>query len=110
MMRRVLASRHFVAAVLAMGSGMVLFYARPFPEDQLFLRVIAMRAPHVFLSFRCLYNIALFTTPYIAYLGVLSALYIGTLRLRRRIVAGRLPPYPEPRKRERPICRLGRST
>ena len=52
MMRRILASRHFVAAILAMATGTVLFYARPFPEDQLFLRVIAMRAPHAFLSFR----------------------------------------------------------
>ena len=40
-MRRVLASRHFVAAILAMASGMVCFYARPFPEDQVFLRVVA---------------------------------------------------------------------
>ena len=98
-MRRILASRHFVAAILAMASGMVLFYARPFPDNQLFLQVIASRAPRAFLSFRCLYNVFLFTTPYIAYLGVLSALYIGTLKLRRRIVAGRLPPYPEPAKR-----------
>ena len=37
MMRRILASRHFVAAVLAMTTGMVLFYTRPFPEGQLFL-------------------------------------------------------------------------
>ena len=99
MMRRILASRHFVAAILAMATGIVLFYDRPFPESQLFLRVIAMRAPHAFLSFRCLYNVFLFTTPYIAYLGVLSALYIGTLKFRRRVVAGRLPPYPEPDKR-----------
>jgi hypothetical protein len=100
MMRRLLASRHFVAALLAMGSGTVLFYGRPFPEDQLFLRVIAIRTPHVLLSFRWLYNVALFTTPYIAYLGALSALYIGTLRIRHRTVAGRLPAYPEPHKRD----------
>ena len=78
-MRRILTSRHFVATILAMATGMVIFYSRPFPEDQLFLRVIATRAPHALLSFRCLYNVALFTTPYSGYLGVLSGLYIGTL-------------------------------
>ena len=84
-----------------------MFYDRPFPEDQVFLRVVAMRAPHVFLSFRWLYNVALFTTPYIAYLGVLSALYIGTLRFRHRVVAGRLPPYPEPHNRDDLFIVLG---
>lgn len=107
MMRRVLASRHFVAAILAMATGMVLFYDRPFPEDQVFLRVVAMRAPHAFLSFRWLYTMALFTTPYIAYLGVLSALYIGTLRFRHRVVAGRLPPYPVPDERDALFIVLG---
>ena len=106
-MRRILTSRHFVATILAMATGMMLFYSRPFPEDQLFLRVIATRAPHALLSFRCLYNVALFTTPYIAYLGVLSALYIGTLRFRHRVVAGRLPPYPEPHKRDELFIVLG---
>jgi hypothetical protein len=74
MIRRVLASRHFVAALMAMATGMVLFYARPFPEHQLFLHLIAVRAPHAFESFRYLYNVCLFTTPYIGFLGVLSAL------------------------------------
>ncbi len=100
MMRRVLASRHFVAAMLAMTTGMILFYRQPFPESQIFLRVIALRAPHIFLSFRYLYNIALFTTPYIAYLGVLSVLYVGTLKFRQRIVAGQLPHYPDPASRD----------
>jgi len=106
-MRRLLASRHFVAAVLAMATGTVIFYARPFPENQLFLRVIATRAPHAFLSFRYLYNVLLFTTPYIAYLGVLSALYIGTLKFRYRVVAGGLPPYPQPEKRSDLFVVLG---
>src|SRR5246500_1570324 len=99
MLRRILASRHFVAAMLSMITGAILFYALPFPEDQVFLRVIAMRAPHVFLSFRYIYNVCLFTTPYIASLGILSALYVGTLKFRPRIVAGLLPPYPEPGRR-----------
>ena len=106
-MRRVLASRHFVAAILAMATGTVMYCCEPFPADQLFLRVIAMRAPTAFLSFRDLYYVSLFTTPYIAYLGVLSALYIGTLRLRHRVVAGRLPSYPLPETRNDLFVILG---
>jgi len=99
MMRRILGSRHFVAALFAMASGMALFYARPFPGDQLFLRVIALRAPQAYMSFRALYIVFQFTTPYIVYLGLLSALYVGTLSFRQRVVAGRLPHYPEPQAR-----------
>lgn len=82
MIRRILVSRHFTAALLAMGTGIYLFYARPFPETPVFLQVISIRAPHAFLSFRYLYDVSLFTTPYLAYLGVLSGLYIATLKFR----------------------------
>src|SRR5262249_41612203 len=67
---------------------------------QLFLRLIALRAPKAFSSFWTLYNMALFTTPYMVYLGTLSALYVATLKFRPRIAAGQLPPYPDPRTRE----------
>ncbi len=107
MFRRILASRYFVATILAMATGMVLFYARPFPENQLFLRLIALRAPRAFESLRWLYNVAVFTTPYMAYLGILSALYVGTLKFRPRIVAGHLPPYPDSRAREELFVVLG---
>ena len=107
MMRRILASRHFVAAVLAMATGVVLFYTRPFPGGHLFLQLIAIRAPRALGSFRSLYYLCLFTTPYMVYLGTLSALYIGTLRFRRRIVAGHLPPYPDPGRRQDLFLVLG---
>jgi hypothetical protein len=96
---RILASRHFIATVFAMLTGTVLFCARPFPADQVFLHVIALRAPKAFLSFRYVYNVCLFTTPYIAYLSLLSMLYVGTLRFHAHIVAGTLPPYLDPAKR-----------
>ena len=95
--------------MLAMVTGMVLFYARPFPEGQVFLRVIAMRAPQAFLSFRYLYNVCLFTTPYIAYLGVLSALYIGTLKFRPRDCRGPPSAVSGSQQAGRPVCRPGRS-
>jgi hypothetical protein len=100
MMQRVLNSRVFLAALLAMATGAYLFYAYPFPSDQVFLRVISIRAPYVFLSFKYLYAAFLFTTPYMAYATILSGLYIFTLRSSWRITPGRLPRYTDPRKRK----------
>jgi hypothetical protein len=105
--RRILVSRHFTAALLAMGTGLYLFYVRPFPETPVFLKVISIRAPHAFLSFRYLYTLCLFTTPYLAYLGVFSGLYIATLKFRQRIAPGRLPRYPDPRIRDELFLVIG---
>ncbi len=99
MMQRLLASRHFLAMLLAMTTGMVLFYSWPFPESLFLLRLISVKAPRVILSFRWLYYTCLFTTPYLLYLSVLSGLYVATLRYRTRVTAGRLPPYPLPQAR-----------
>ena len=49
-MQRVLESRAFIAAILAMAVGAFLFYTQPFPDQQVFLRVIAARAPQAFGS------------------------------------------------------------
>ena len=107
MLRRVLDSRGFVAALLAMATGTALFYRCPFPEQQLFLRVIALRAPHAFLSFRYLYWASLFSTPYMLFAAALSAVYVFTLKLGRRIAPGHLPAYPDPRKRKELFLVIG---
>jgi hypothetical protein len=107
MFRRILDSRSFVAALLAMATGLVLFYRVPFPENQIFLKVIALRAPQVLQSFEYLYWMCLFSTPYMAYAGAFSIVYTFTLKLGRRVAPGRLPAYPDPRKRERLFVVLG---
>src|SRR6266481_2766587 len=99
MIRRILHSRGFVAALLSLGTGVFLFYRYPFPAEHIFLQVIANRAPQAFLSFRCLYVACLFTTPYLVYMSVLSGLYVFTLKVRQHVSAGRLPCYPDPAKR-----------
>ena len=98
-MQRVLESRAFLAAILAMVTGLFLFCTRAFPDDQVFLRVIAARAPEAFLSFKYLYYAFLFSTPYLVYSGALSGLYIFTLKAKRRIEPERLPLYPDPHTR-----------
>ena len=99
-MQRTLESRVFISAILAMAAGTFLFYAHPFPDEQIFLHVIALRAPHAFLSFKCLYYVLLFSTPYLVCSAVLSGLYIFTLKARRTISPGRLPKYPDPGTRD----------
>src|SRR3984957_10291398 len=99
-MQRTLESRAFISAILAMAAGAFLFYTHPFPDEQIFLRVIASRAPHAFLSFKYLYYALLFTTPYLVCSTALSGLYIFTLKARRTISPGRLPKYPDPSKRD----------
>src|SRR5712691_10568342 len=99
-MQRTLESRVFISAILAMAAGAFLFYTHPFPDEQIFLRVIALRAPQAFLSFKYLYYALLFTTPYLVCSTALSGLYIFTLKARRTISPGRLPKYPDPRKRD----------
>jgi hypothetical protein len=54
-MQRTLESRVFISAILAMATGAFLFYTHPFPDEQIFLHVISLRAPHAFLSFKYLY-------------------------------------------------------
>ncbi len=98
-MQRTLESRAFISAILAMAIGAFLFYTHPFPDGQIFLRVIAMRAPQAFLSFKYLYYTLLFTTPYLVCSTVLSGLYIFTLKARHTISPGHLPKYPEPSRR-----------
>ena len=104
---RLLASRYLVAAMLAMATGTFLSLSRPFPADQVFLQVIARRAPRAFTSFRSIYQVSLFTTPYMLYLGMLSALYVGTLKFRPLARPGPLPIYPDPRKRKELFVVLG---
>jgi len=104
---RLLASRYFVAAILAMATGTFLSLSRPFPAHQVFLQVIARRAPRAFTSFRCIYQVSLLTTPYMLYLGMLSALYVGTLKFRPGARLGPLPIYPDPRKRKELFVVLG---
>ena len=99
-MQRTLESRVFMSAILAMAPGALLFYTHPFPDEQIFLRVIALRAPLAFLSFKYLYYALLFTTPYLVCSTALSNLYIFTLKARRHTSPGRLPRYPDPRKRD----------
>jgi len=99
MIQRILHSKHFLACLLSAATGMALFFRAPFPEDNIFLRVMAIRSASAFLFFKYSYTFFLYTTPYIAYSMLLSGVYIFALKAGRKIRAGKLPLYPDPRKR-----------
>jgi hypothetical protein len=78
---------------------MALYFRVPFPDANLFLHVMAIRSAYAFLFFKYSYILFLYTTPYIVFSVVLSGVYIFALKAGRKIRAGRLPLYSDPRKR-----------
>jgi hypothetical protein len=100
MMQRILNSKNLVAFVLAAATGMTLYFRVPSPEGNTFLLIVALRSPAAFEVLKYSYTLFLFSTPYIGYSVVLSGLYIFALKAKQRIRAGRLPLFPDPRKRD----------
>lgn len=100
MIQRIIDSKNFVACLLAATTGMALWFMTPFPGENVFLQLMALKAPAVFTSVKYSYLVMLFTTPYIGYSILLSGLYIFTLKAKRRVIPSRLPLYPDPRLRQ----------
>src|SRR6202171_5847011 len=103
MIQRVLNSKDFLAVLLALVTGTVLYFQMPWPMttamvprtwNEYFLRLIAFRDPWTYAGLKASYHLMLFTTPYIGYSFLFSALYIFTLRPRRAGKPQALPPYP----------------
>lgn len=116
MIQRVLGSKNFLAALLAIMTGTVLYFRMPWPMttalvpptwNEYFLRLIALRDPWTYAGLKASYHAMLFTTPYIGYSFLLSALYIFTLRPRRVGKPQALPPYPAVEMRRRLSLVLG---
>jgi hypothetical protein len=100
MMQRFLASKDLVAYVLACATGITLYFHLPFPESNLVLHLIDLRAPLVYLGFKYGYELCLFTTPFIGYSLLLSGVYIFALRPTRRSRPMPLSPYSVPSERQ----------
>src|SRR5580704_2375389 len=103
MIQRVLNSKNFLAVLLALVTGTALYFRMPWPMtaalvpqtwNEYFLRLIALRDPWTYAGLKASYYIMLFTTPYIGYSFLLSALYIFTLRPKRSPKPRPLPLYP----------------
>jgi hypothetical protein len=109
MIQRILNSKNFLAVLLALVTGAMLYLKTSWPVttaavpqtwNEYFLRLVALRDPWTYAALKASYNVMLFTTPYIGYSFLLSALYIFTLRPRRVGKPQALPPYPPVEIRE----------
>ena len=89
MIQRILNSRNFLAVLLALVTGTLFYLKMPWPMtnamipqtwNEYFLRLVALRDPWTYAGLKASYNMMLFTTPYIGYSFLLSALYIFTWR------------------------------
>ena len=100
MIQRFLASRNLVASLLAIATGLVLYAKAPFPDQNLFLELIFLWARPVFLGLKYSYIVSLYSTPFIVYSILFSAVYIFALKIPDKIRPGDLPPYPDPRLRD----------
>jgi hypothetical protein len=99
MILRLLHSRQLVASFLAAAIGMAFFFHAPFPDENLFLQLMANRSPSAFNFLKYSYTLFLYTTPFIAFSVVFSAFYIFALKAQTKIRAGKLEPYPDPKER-----------
>src|SRR5262245_19146914 len=103
MFRLLFDARSLIAMLVSatVGTWGVLVY--PWPPDNVFLDIIALRDPWVFHVFGYAYATCWFTTPFLAASFVLSVLAIA---VSHRLPAARvraLPSYPRPETRPTPM-------
>ena len=79
---------------------MTLYFRVPFPEGNIFLRVMALRLPSAFEVLKYSHTLFLFSTPYIGYSVLLSGLYIFALKAKsNESELANCPSSPSPEKR-----------
>src|ERR1700722_18791016 len=92
MIQRILNSKNFLAVLLAMTTGTLLYFKMPWPMtmahgpqtwNEYFLRIIAMRDPWSYAALKASYRIMQFTTPYIGF----SFLLVGSVYLHASALA-----------------------
>src|SRR5262245_31213678 len=94
-MRR-LENRNFVILSFSLASGVVLLRVLPFPSDDPVLQIILWEKPRIYYAASTVYNVLLFSTPYIIGSVALSLWFVFGVKVRPvRKFDIRLPPFPE---------------
>ncbi|HEY6252945.1 MAG TPA: hypothetical protein VI685_23550, partial [Candidatus Angelobacter sp.] len=99
MLERTLNSKSFLSFILAAGTWTVLFLRYPFPAENLYLQLIALKDPIVYNGIHWTCALMMFTTPYIIYSSLFSGIYIFAYRHGKKTRPVPLPPYPDPATR-----------
>lgn len=100
MLERVTNSRTFLSFVLAGITGLILSFAYPFPQGNLYLQYVALEDPVIYTVLARSYTLFQFTTPFLVYSAVLSGLHVVSFGRRRKQKANALAPYSHPSSRE----------
>ncbi len=86
-------------------TGMALYFLTPFPEDNIFLRVMAIRSAPAFIIFKYSYTLFLYATPYIAYSILFSGIYIFAPQGRPQDSGRQTPSLSCPSEKDRTLSR-----
>jgi len=89
---------------------MALYFLTPFPEDNIFLRGMAIRSAPAFIFFKYSYTLFLYATPYIAYSILLSGTYIFAPQGRPQDSGRQTTSLSRPSEKGRHFSRGGRGT
>ena len=107
MLRMMLEARPLVAMIVAAGVGTWGIQTYPFPADNVFLEIIALRDAPVFHALGYTYATFWFTAPFLAASLLLSMLTIVAYHHLPPPRARALPRYPAPETRPSPVLVLG---
>src|SRR5258708_35756571 len=100
-------SRNWVSAIVAAGAGFLALARQPFPADNALLQLVLVQQPSVYYGIKYAYLAMCFTTPFFACSILASLVYIFIVRLERPLGLAKLPPYPDPSRRESLFLVLG---
>lgn len=92
--------RSLLSLGLSAACGIVLEALYPLHIADPMLRLVALERPAIFHALVWSYNLFLFTTPFLAFSILFSLAYVHLYVPRLEQIAGMLPPYPDPLKRE----------
>ncbi len=110
MIQRFRKSRGTISCVLAMATGLTLYFMMPFPTDNFFFELMYLWARPVFWGFKCTYILLLYTTPFIGYSILFSGIYVFGLKVQRPDKPERVPTARNSSQPKRVSIRLIRCT
>lgn len=98
--RPLVENRFLLSLGISAASGIVLHSTFPLNTANPFLCLIALERPPVFHAIAWSYDLFLYSSPFLACSMLFSLLYVHLYRSEQELVAGSLPPYPNPRTRK----------
>lgn len=91
--------RIVLALGLSVAYGIVLNSLYPMNQSNPLLRLMAFEQPEIFHALVSSYKMFLYSTPFLIFSVLFSLLYVHLYQKDLELVAGRLPPFPDPRTR-----------